>query len=250
MSRSIRTSRHARRTDLRVRSRTTSSRGPRSRSATCSRAAEADSDIILDGPIENPIGFTDIENQRGDILIDPDADVELIRTSELDLDADTGTIGIDSPRRPLSVELVKFKDKAGVTHDIVLTADAAGDVVLDLTANRRSEAVLGGAFTVTIDRITAGDDVDVVVNDSKEGNDLSDIGGVTVSLFNPPSGTAYQLAALLHTLPARCRRCGAGQHPPRVRDRHDRHRFDVPIRRSPGGRRHRHRPHQHHRPLR
>jgi hypothetical protein len=44
---------------------------------------------------------------------------------------------------------------------------------------------------VPIQRLTAGDDVDVVVNDSKEGNDLSNIGGLTISLFNPPSGTAF-----------------------------------------------------------
>jgi hypothetical protein len=94
-------------------------------------------------------------------------------------------IGSLAPRLPISVELVKFKDQDGITWDIQATADAGGDVVLDLTANRRSEAVLGTPFTVNIERITAGDDVDIVVNDSKEGNDLSNIGGVTVNLYNP-----------------------------------------------------------------
>ena len=151
-----------------------------------------DSDIILDGRIENPIGSTTIQNQRGDVVVDPDADVELIRTNELHLEADTGSIGRQSARSPISVELVEFRDVSGALWNIEATADAAQDVVLDLTAHRRSEAVLGSPLSVNIDRITAGDDVDVVVNDSKEGNDVAaGFGGVQVSLFNPPSSSAY-----------------------------------------------------------
>jgi hypothetical protein len=42
---------------------------------------------------------------------------------------------------------------------------------------------------VTIERITAGDDVDVVVNDSRAGDGLSDIEGITVNTFGAPDRT-------------------------------------------------------------
>jgi len=144
---------------------------------------EDDSNIILDGHIENAIGVTRIRNERGNIHVGSDGGIELIRTNELDLDAITGSIGQQDTRLPISVELVKFKDRANTTWDIKATADAHGDVVMDLTANRRTG--VAGDFEVPIQCITAGDDVDLVINDSKEGNDLSDIGGVTVNLYNP-----------------------------------------------------------------
>ena len=68
-----------------------------------------------------------------------------------------------------------------------LTADAAKDVVLDITAHDRSRATLAQSLDVNIERITAGDDVDLVINDSKAGNDLGDLGGVQVNLYDPPS---------------------------------------------------------------
>ena len=74
---------------------------------------------------------------------------------------------------------------------MILTADAGKDVVLDITANDRTQ--LGTplrftpeAFDVNIERITAGDDVSIVVNDSKAGYDSHATGGVEVNLFNPP----------------------------------------------------------------
>ncbi len=152
-----------------------------------------DSNVILDGIIENPVGITQILNQRGDILSDStDADVELIRTNELDLHATTGTIGQQADtgaRVPITVELVKFADPAGAAKDMILTADAGKDVVLDITAHDRSLATAATSLTVNIQRITAGDDVDLVINDSKAGTDLGGSGGVEVNLYNPPDVT-------------------------------------------------------------
>ncbi|MEI6160077.1 MAG: hypothetical protein WCP77_09610, partial [Roseococcus sp.] len=159
----------------------------------------ANADIILDGRIENPIGSTTILNERGNILADADADVELIRTNTLSLEAQDGSIGRQAsmlvPRNPIAVELVRFTDRNGTLRTMNATADATGDVVLDLTAFDRADAALGGNFslTVPIQRITAGDDVDVVVNDSKEGNGGSGVANIIVSLFNPPVAAAYSV---------------------------------------------------------
>ena len=156
------------------------------------------SQVILDGRIENPIGSTIIENQRGSILADPDSDVELVRTNLLDLSSDTGSIGrqaSDLQRMPIAVELVRFRDRAAKLWDFVASADAKGDVVLDITAFDRADDALGGDFslTVPIKRITAGDDVDLVVNDSKEGIGLSTVADIVISLTDPPEATPYSV---------------------------------------------------------
>ena len=141
-------------------------------------------DIVIDGSIENPIGKTTIDNDRGDVRAGSDAAVEVIRTNILELDA-TGSIGEQGAvRRPLWIELVIWRDVSDGVHNIVVTANAGDDLVLDLTANRRSEATLGAALTVPIASLRAGDDVDVVLNDSKEGNDLAEIAYVRVDLWD------------------------------------------------------------------
>ncbi|MDH3308749.1 MAG: hypothetical protein OEO77_14700, partial [Acidimicrobiia bacterium] len=61
--------------------------------------------------------------------------------------------------------------------------------VVDFTANRRTDEALLDAFPVPIARITAGDDVSVVLNDSKSGNDASNLVLATVNLYDP--GTSY-----------------------------------------------------------
>ena len=156
--------------------------------------------IRLDDYIENPLGTTEINNASGDILSGPGS--EIIRTNILDLDAPHGNIGQQSPthaepdpvRNPIMVELVKYKHPdpafcpggaAPCVKDFVATVDAGKDVVLDLTANRRTDEALGSALTVTIERINAGNDVDLVVNDSKNGNDQSSLTLVVIDMFNP-----------------------------------------------------------------
>jgi hypothetical protein len=165
-----------------------------------------DSDIILLGGIENTIGSTTIQNQRGNVRVDePDLVVEqtalipaifdegLIRTNVLDVDAsgDIGNQGSSGGRSALMVELIRITHATEVgetltLEEVHLEADADGDAVLDIALHDRSEDPALEELAVTIDRITAGDDVDVVINDSKAGDNLSEIDGITVQTFNPP----------------------------------------------------------------
>ena len=52
--------------------------------------------------------------------------------------------------------------------------------MLDITLHDRTTDT--GPLTVEIEKITAGDDVDVVINDSKAGNTPSTLNGVTVRM--------------------------------------------------------------------
>ncbi|MGD8349442.1 MAG: hypothetical protein PVI79_09415, partial [Gammaproteobacteria bacterium] len=154
-------------------------------------------DIILLGGISNTIGTTVIENQRNNIRvfeedlrvndttagkpsvdIPPIFDEGLIRTNKLYVDArgDIGNQTASQGRAPLAVELVRIdhtlsKDIAPALSEVDLEAESEfGDAVLDITLHDRSETTAPGAdLSVTIDLITAGDDVDVVINDSKGG---------------------------------------------------------------------------------
>ncbi|MCL1598079.1 MAG: hypothetical protein M3094_02760, partial [Actinomycetia bacterium] len=187
-------------------------------------------DLVLDGPIENPIGRTTILNERGSIFSDAgsrspltctpgaldcglgiegngvlphadgdpivssfttegsDNDIELIRTNILDIDAPNGAIGrrADTGTRvPITVELIRFLDETATLFLFDLEAAAGDDVVLDITANRRSGEAIGTAFIAQIDKVHAGNDVDLVLHDSIEGRDLDNRFGVFVELFNP-----------------------------------------------------------------
>ncbi len=134
-----------------------------------------------------------------------------------------GTLDNDSGRQPLTLELVRFRgidsatlgdqqdglypilvkddDSNDQTIDVeqvlsdklyepVVKIDAGTDISLDLSAFDRADATLGGDLNIAIDRLAAGDDVDVIVNDSREGNDQEQqVGGIQVNLYNPPSNT-------------------------------------------------------------
>ena len=142
--------------------------------------------IRLDGYIENPIGTTHIENASGDILTGPGA--ELIRTNVLELVASHGDVGRQGPpRNPIAVELVRWQDATGAYHDIVVKVDAGGDAVLDLTANRRTDETLGSPFAIYVDHVNAGNDADIVLNDSTNGSDTGTLVLATVNLYNPGS---------------------------------------------------------------
>ncbi|MEO0465131.1 MAG: hypothetical protein AAF216_01205 [Pseudomonadota bacterium] len=164
--------------------------------------ATAASDIILDGWIQNPIGVTNIRNERGNILADTDADIEVIRTNEIDLDAIGGSIGTvgdvgvavgSNNRTPISIELVRFQDAdldkltpsltAGAIFNPDIEADATGDLVLDLGYMDRADDTAGGddSQTATIRHLEAGDDVSVVVNDMREGIGMGVLGVLTVA---------------------------------------------------------------------
>jgi hypothetical protein len=168
----------------------------------------ADSDIILLGGIENTFGHTQIINERGNIradqpelrMSDPNApsvvvtpvfEEALIRTNTVELDA-SGDIGNQSAltgRKAVAVELLRIEHAVGEDDpielkEISLTADAGGDAVLDITLHDRTTDA--GPVTVEIERIRAGDDVDVVINDSLVGNAPSTLTGLSVQTFNPP----------------------------------------------------------------
>ncbi|MDQ0612685.1 hypothetical protein QF046_000326 [Microbacterium sp. W4I4] len=161
--------------------------------------------IRLDDYIENPLGETEIFNASGDIL--SGSGHELIRTNVIDIDAPHGDIGHQSPthqnpdpvRNPIEVELVHYihpdpdfcAGSAPCDKAPVVTLDAGWDVVVDLTYFRRTDTALGTAATIVMDRIRAGDDVDVVLNDSKNGDDPSELVLVIVDMYEPSSSSTY-----------------------------------------------------------
>ena len=123
----------------------------------------------------------------GDIL--SGAGTEIIRTNVLDLDAPHGDIGHQSPthanpdpvRNPIMVELVKFKHpdptSAAARYRACTTSSSRSTPAGRRPRPHREPPHRRGArlgcSTVTIDHINAGDDVDLVLNDSKNGNDAS-----------------------------------------------------------------------------
>ncbi|MGH3371135.1 MAG: hypothetical protein ACRDPR_14165, partial [Nocardioidaceae bacterium] len=162
------------------------------------------SNVVLEGDIENPIGTTLIENDRGNTLQGPDSAVsanpaepnddadELLRTNQLVLDAEsvngnaaTGHVGLrvaaTGTRDPIVIELVEsvFYDLDGTAHrrSIVLIAEVDVDLVLDLTAVRRqcideappcldpSDPLAEPELTVSLGPIRAGRAADLLVHD-------------------------------------------------------------------------------------
>ena len=143
--------------------------------------------IRLDDYIENPIGKTrDLQRQRRHPLRrrqrdHPDEHPRPRRAERQHRPAEPDARRTRTRRATRSwsswsgssTRTRVLRRPGAVPYDFVLTADAGKDVVLDITANRRTDEALGSALTVTIDHINAGDDVDLVVNDSKNGNDLA-----------------------------------------------------------------------------
>ena len=126
--------------------------------------------------IENPVGNTLIDNQRGNIVVSasPAPAFELLRTNVLTLNADDGSIGthtaaggVITSRLPVPVELVQFADDAGVLQPITVAVEAGMDAVLDLRAVRR-ETTSATPLAVTIDSFRAGRDADLHILDAVE----------------------------------------------------------------------------------
>ena len=177
----------------------------------------ANSDIVLEGrlttpqpgeatdvTIENPIGTTIIDNQRGSILAAPG--FRLLRTNVLTLNAVGGSIGthtrstggVITARAPIPVELVQFVDATNTLRPVTLTAAASTDVVLDLRAVRR-ETTSATPFAVNIASLLAGNDLDVVINDSNQQGASATLPGVLIGVF-APTGT-YAAPRLFQTPP-------------------------------------------------
>ncbi len=145
------------------------------------------SDIILNGVIENPTGHTVLRNQRGDILASADGDTETVRTNTLEIDADAGSAGTAGQR--IVTELIQstfdpdHNDPVNpfVRRDIMLDAEVAGDLFLDVTAVRREN--VAEPFAVDIGPVKAGNNADILVRDSVEETQAVNLQGVQVDLF-------------------------------------------------------------------
>src|SRR5690606_17588237 len=143
--------------------------------------------IILLGGIENTFGHTQIVNERGNVRVDEPAlrvadpnapsvvktpifDEALIRTNTIEVEAsgDIGNQNAAGSRKAMHVELMRIDHAVQNTDtvelkEVSLLAEAGGDAVLDITLHDRTTST--GPLTVEIEKITAGDDVDLVIND-------------------------------------------------------------------------------------
>ncbi|WP_201742286.1 hypothetical protein [Mangrovicoccus ximenensis] len=163
------------------------------------------SDIYLNGWIENPIGITTVRNERGSIL--SDADKELIRTSEIDLDA-TGSIGFvgdtdtfvdahgygdeamvsaTNDRTPIAIELVRWRDASEGIAEGETAADLdPGELDLtpsipagklfepDIEADAGGDVVLDLAYIDLADAVLGGDlSQDAEIRHIRAGDDVS-----------------------------------------------------------------------------
>ncbi|WP_457423984.1 right-handed parallel beta-helix repeat-containing protein [Roseateles sp. P5_E7] len=124
----------------------------------------AQPDITFDGVVNNPIGMTDVFNQRGDILSSLPGGGEfptppgLIRTDSFRIDAVRGSVGRGDSQR-LRVEIVESNDGPTAAADRYRTSDAGGANFMELRGLLRraltgSEAVTG--FNVDVERILSG----------------------------------------------------------------------------------------------
>jgi hypothetical protein len=138
----------------------------------------------------------------------PDTDYELIRTNRFFIDAVGGSVGRQNgPRVPIAVEMIRFlhidpeyypfaynegpacqATDATCLFDIQVQGQATDDLVMDITSNERSLPSQPTDVDWQIDYLIAGDDVDVVINDTIQGDDEADLNGLDVALYTPPSG--------------------------------------------------------------
>jgi hypothetical protein len=148
----------------------------------------ADSELTIAGVIDNPIGTTLIDNQRGDILATSGA---LVESNILDLYADAGSIGVlgssTVTRAPLPVEMVQSNYDIAPNEDptrlVQLVGEALGNIVLDLTTTIRGTPT--GTFTPSVGPFHAGGSIDIELEDSEEGTDLATFSAYAVSVVNP-----------------------------------------------------------------
>ena len=169
--------------------------------------------------INNPIGTTQITNERGSVVVDPS--FGLLRTNTLEINAEATTLvpngvtpGVASigahtvvndqitARTPLPIELVQYADDpnngaylvcpgsapAPTVHPVKLNVEAATDAVLDVTVVDR-ENQSPRPLAVTLDSIRAGNDADVLIHDSVRELAVGSLGAVEVRLVSPANPT-------------------------------------------------------------
>ncbi|MCF2147132.1 DUF4347 domain-containing protein [Desmonostoc muscorum LEGE 12446] len=128
------------------------------------------SDILFNDLIDNPIGKTLIKTE-GNIL--SSGSQAIVRTNIFDAQAG-GNIGTTTNR--INVELVESADRPEQVF-----ADAQGNVALNLKGRLRNDAVTN--FTVNVDSIKAGNNIDLLLQDSlKDSETGTAINGVTVKV--------------------------------------------------------------------
>jgi len=128
------------------------------------------STLEFEGTIDNPIGVTTILNTAGDIISRTDrgeskstravgtikAREALIRTHELTIDADDGSIGSLGER--LNIDLVEY---AGTGGDAYVHVHAGDSLYLDLLGIQRVASP--SDFAIAVDEISAGYDADLLL---------------------------------------------------------------------------------------
>ena len=145
-------------------------------------------DLTINGNIDNTIGSTQIQNDRGNIAVGASA---VFTTNQLNLDSDLGSIG--TLANPIHAVLVQW-DCSGTLfcsgphpQTVVLTGEAGNDFFLDLTTIRRDSttAHLTTALTPVIGPLKAGHDLWINVNDSAEGIDPAAVAKIDVDRYAP-----------------------------------------------------------------
>jgi hypothetical protein len=162
--------------------------------------------LILNGTINNPIGTTTIIDQNGGItstnprgVVGPDGRLSLVVTNILDIEAPNGSIGTLSDR--INVDLVQSLNlDDNLTRPTKVTAVAGIDVYFDLQGILRDPDITN--FIVNVDSITAGQDIDVLLQGSLDETKVNPL-GLGISIFasaptitpNPPANPIDALFA-------------------------------------------------------
>jgi hypothetical protein len=142
--------------------------------------------LILNGTINNPIGTTIIFDMFGSItsthprgVVGPDGRTSLIVTNILDIEAPNGSIGTLADR--INIDLVQSLDvDTNLTRPTKLTAIAGGSVYFDLQGVLRDPNIIN--FIVNVDSITAGQNIDVLLQGSLQETKLGP-GAAGISIF-------------------------------------------------------------------
>ncbi|MBD2516808.1 DUF4347 domain-containing protein [Nostoc sp. FACHB-973] len=139
------------------------------------------SNITLNGLIENPIGKTSILNQGGNILAGTS---QTVRTNIFKVDATDKSIGAiaadGTVNNRVNVELVQSPNRASQ-----IFVNAKDDISLSLKGRLRDAAV--SDFTINIDPLVAGGDIDLSLQDSVKETTVAKVGGITVDATNEPA---------------------------------------------------------------
>ena len=146
--------------------------------------------LILNGTINNPIGTTTIVDQYGNItstnprgVQGPDGRYSLVVTNILDIEAPNGSIGTSADR--INIDLVQSLNlDDNLTRPTKVTAIAGVNVFFDLQGILRDPDIIN--FIVNVDSITAGRNIDVLLQGSLEETHVNPLGlGISIYAAAP-----------------------------------------------------------------